>query len=105
MKAIDTRLKEIKLTKAVMEETSEVMLVDLKKKNKSRPTIDRNKRKMQEKFKEPREKRFISKRKLKDEFPELQEVEDKFFEIVKKVIIQNNPKILQRFSAKISCYS
>lgn len=87
MKAIDTRLKEIKLARPAIEEASETMLVDLKDRKKDkRPINDRDKRKTQEKLKDPREKsRIMSKRKLKDEFPELQEVEDKFFEIVKKV--------------------
>jgi len=63
------------------------MLMDLRDRKKDkRLTNNRNKRKIEkEKLKEPREKRIISKRKPKDEFPELQEVEDKFFEIVKKV--------------------
>ncbi|XP_029665154.1 dynein intermediate chain 3, ciliary-like [Formica exsecta] len=86
VKAIDTRLKEIKLARTAIEEASESMLVDLKDRKKDkRPINDRDKRKTQEKLKDPREKsRIMSKRKLKDEFPELQEVEDKFFEIVKK---------------------
>ncbi|XP_018351598.1 PREDICTED: dynein intermediate chain 3, ciliary-like [Trachymyrmex septentrionalis] len=86
VKAIETRMKEIKLARPAIEEPSEIVLIDLKEKKKDkRLTDDRNKRKVEkEKLKEPRDKRIISKKKLKDEFPELQEVEDKFFEIVKK---------------------
>ncbi|XP_018312300.1 dynein intermediate chain 3, ciliary [Mycetomoellerius zeteki] len=86
VKAIDTRMKEIKLARTAMEEMSELALVDPREKKKDKRLInDRNKRKEKEKLKEPRERtRIISKRKPKDEFPELQEVEDKFFEIVKK---------------------
>lgn len=72
-----------------MEEASEVMLVDLKDKKKDKRLNDRDKRKTQEKLKDLREKRIITKRKPKDEFPEFQEDEDRFFEIVKKVIISN----------------
>lgn len=81
-------MKEIKLARTAMEEMSELALVDPREKKKDKRLInDRNKRKEKEKLKEPRERtRIISKRKPKDEFPELQEVEDKFFEIVKKVI-------------------
>lgn len=83
MKAIDTRLKEIKLARVAIEEAADAMLMDLKDKKKDKRPNDRNKRKMQ---KNARDKsKIISKKKLKDEFPELQEVEDKFFEIVKKV--------------------
>lgn len=89
MKTIDTRLKEIKLARTAIEEASEAMLVDLKDKKKDKRLNDRDKRRTQEKLKDPREKRIISKRKPKDEFPELQEDEDRFFEIVKKVIISN----------------
>jgi len=80
-------MKEIKLARSAIEEPSELALVDLRDRKKDkRLTNDRNKRKIEkERLKEPREKRIISKRKPKDEFPELQEVEDKFFEIVKKV--------------------
>lgn len=84
MKAIDTRIKEIKLAKT-LEETSEITPVDLKDRKKDKKLINnRNKRKI-EKFKDfpQREK---TKRKLKDEFLELQKVENKFFEIVKLVI-------------------
>ncbi|XP_071582677.1 dynein axonemal intermediate chain 2-like [Temnothorax nylanderi] len=87
VKAIDTRMKEIKLAKTAVEETSEVALVEPKDRKKDRRLMnDRNRRKLEkERLKDLRERgRVISKRKLKDEFPELQEVEDKFFEIVKK---------------------
>ncbi|XP_018363614.1 PREDICTED: dynein intermediate chain 2, axonemal-like [Trachymyrmex cornetzi] len=87
VKAIDTRMKEIKLARTAIEETSELALMDPREKKKDKRLInDRNKRKVEkEKLKEPRERtRIISKRKPKDEFPELQEVEDKFLEIVKK---------------------
>lgn len=87
MKAIETRLKEIKLARTAIEEAE--AMVDLKDKKKDKRLNDRDKRKTQEKLKDPREKRIISKKKLKDEFPELQEDEDRFFEIVKKVIISN----------------
>jgi len=82
-------MKEIKLARTIIEETSELMNSRERKKNK-RLISDRNKQKVEkEKLKEPREKtRIIFKRKLKDEFPELQEVEDKFFEIVKTVILK-----------------
>lgn len=91
MKAIDTRTKEIKLARerrAALEETSELVLADSKDKKKDkRLTNDRNKRRNEkEKLKEPREKRKISKKKPKDETSEFQEVEDKFFEIVQRVI-------------------
>jgi len=81
-------MKEIKLARTI-EETSELMNSRERKKNK-RLISDRNKQKVEkEKLKEPRERtRIIFKRKLKDEFPELQEVEDKFFEIVKTVILK-----------------
>ncbi|XP_011698551.1 PREDICTED: uncharacterized protein LOC105456303 [Wasmannia auropunctata] len=88
VKTIDARMKEIKLAKTAVEEPlQELALVEPKNKKKNkRLTDDQNKRKIEkEKVKEPREKaRIISKRKPKDEFPELQEVEDKFLEIVKK---------------------
>lgn len=90
MKAIDTRMKEIKLARTAIEEPSELALMDSRNRRKDkRLTNDRNKRKIEkEKLKEQREKgRLISKRKPKEEFSELQEVEDRFFEIVKKVII------------------
>lgn len=85
MKAIDTRLKEIKLARVAIEEASDAMLMDLKNRKKDKRPNDRNKRKPQEKKNAREKSRIISKKKLKDEFPELQEVEDKFFEIVKKV--------------------
>lgn len=85
MKAIDARLKEIKLARTTIEEVE--AMVDLKDKKKDKRLNDRDKRRTQEKLKD-REKR-ISKKKPKDEFPELQEDEDRFFEIVKKVIISN----------------
>jgi len=79
-------MKEIKLAKSAIEEPSELALMDLKDRKKDKRLNDRNKRKIEkERLKELREKRIISKKKPKDEFPELQEVEDKFFEIVKKV--------------------
>ncbi|XP_018406785.1 PREDICTED: dynein intermediate chain 2, axonemal-like [Cyphomyrmex costatus] len=87
VKAIDTRMKEIKLARTTVEETPELALVDPRERKKDKRLInDRNKRKIEkEKLKEPRERiRIMSKRKPKDEFPELQEVEDQFFEIVKK---------------------
>jgi len=85
VKAIETRLKEIKLARTAIEEAE--AMVDLKDKKKDKRLSD--KRKTQEKLKDPREKKIISKKKPKDEFPELQEDEDRFFEIVKKVIISN----------------
>lgn len=85
MKAIDARLKEIKLAKTAVEPISEITLEPKdKKKNKRAITIDRNKQKMLQKPKDQKVSR-ISKRKVKDEFPELQEVEDRFFDIVRKV--------------------
>lgn len=90
VKAIDVRMKEIKLARTA-EEPSEVSLIDPRDRKKDKRLMDnRNKRKIEkERLKEPREKaRIISKRKPKDESPELQEVEDKFFEIVKKVTIK-----------------
>ncbi|KAL0114593.1 hypothetical protein PUN28_011709 [Cardiocondyla obscurior] len=84
VKTIDTRMKEMKLVKSVAEETPDLALAD-KKKDK-RLINDRNKRKIEkEKTKELRDKpRIIARKKLKDEFPEFYEVENKFFEIVKK---------------------
>lgn len=84
-------MKEIKLVKTALEEAPELALVDPRNKKKDknkRLTNDRDRRKIEkEKAKELRKRsRLISKRKPKDEFPELQEVEDKFFEIVKRVI-------------------
>lgn len=80
-------MKEIKLVKTVIEETPELALVDPKDRKKDKRLMnDRNKRKIEkEKLKDLREKRTISKKKPKEEFPELHEVEDKFFEIVKRV--------------------
>lgn len=80
-------MKEIKLARTAVEETSELALVDPKDKKKDKRLVgDRNKRRIEkEKLKESREKTRISRRKPKDEFLELQEVEDKFFEIVRKV--------------------
>lgn len=75
----------MKLAKIAVKEVSEVTWDEKKK----RSTIEREKRKMVEKLKEKerREKsRLLSKKKLKDEFPELYEIEERFFEIVKKVI-------------------
>ncbi|XP_012542802.2 dynein intermediate chain 3, ciliary [Monomorium pharaonis] len=86
-KAIDTKMKEIKLTRTAEEPPSEVSLADLRDKKKDKRLMnDRNKRKIdKERLKETREKsKIISKKKLKEESPELQEVEDKFFEIVKR---------------------
>lgn len=85
MKAIDTRMKEIKLTKTTEEQIADAVMVDLKDKKKR--AIDRNKHKIQQKVKEPKVSR-ISRRKVKDEFPEFQEVEDKFFDIVKRVRLE-----------------
>ncbi|XP_011642622.1 uncharacterized protein LOC105430657 [Pogonomyrmex barbatus] len=80
VKAIDTRIKEIKLARTIIEEPLELTLVDTRKKDKR---LINDKRKI-EKEKKERERSRISKKKVKDEFPELQEIEEKFFEIVKK---------------------
>ncbi|KAG5329902.1 DNAI2 protein, partial [Acromyrmex charruanus] len=83
VKAIDTRMKEIKLARTVIEEPEPVM--DPKERKKNKRLNDRNKHKVEkEKLKERDKTKLVSKKKPKDEFPELQEVEDKFFEIVKK---------------------
>lgn len=86
MKAIDARMKEIKLAKTAIEQISEIVLVDTKEKKRDKRAIaiDRDKIKMQQKLKDQKVSK-VSKRKLKDESPELQEIEDKFFDIVKKV--------------------
>ncbi|XP_019886892.2 dynein intermediate chain 2, axonemal [Ooceraea biroi] len=80
VKAIDTRLKEIKLARTAMEQVSDLTLEELRNKRKE-------KRKTHDKLKEKdrRERtRISSKKKTKDEFPELHEIEERFFEIVKK---------------------
>lgn len=95
MKAVDARLKEIKLTRTyVVEEIPEPVLEypSDRKKNKSTKQADRDKRKRretQERLKEYRAKNRIvhkNKRRLRDESPELQKAEETFFEIVEKVI-------------------
>ncbi|XP_067208123.1 dynein axonemal intermediate chain 2-like isoform X2 [Linepithema humile] len=85
VKAIDSRMKEIKLARTAVEQMPEITLTDAKdkKKDKRAIVINRNKQKMQQKPKDQKLSR-VSRRKLKDESPELQEAEDKFFDIVKK---------------------
>ncbi|EGI61970.1 Dynein intermediate chain 2, axonemal [Acromyrmex echinatior] len=83
VKAIETRMKEIKLARTIIEEPELVM--DAKERKKNKRLNERNKHKVEkEKIKERDKTKITSKKKPKDEFPELQEVEDKFFEIVKK---------------------
>lgn len=87
VKATDARLKEIKLTKAyIMEEV--LSLENQRNRKKRRPSkIDQTRQEPSEKLKEHRGKsRNMHKKKLKDEFPELQKVEERFFEIFEKVI-------------------
>lgn len=87
-KAINTRMKEIKLVKTTLEETSEIIVDTKDRKKEKRFTNDRNKRKIENlKILASRDRtKVVSKRKLKDEFPELQTVESKFFDIVKMVM-------------------
>lgn len=89
VKAIDTRLKEIKLARTAVEQVSEFPLEEMKDKKKRNTTVDREKRRPHDKLKEKdcREKtRLLSKKRAKEEFPELHETEERFFEIVRKVI-------------------
>lgn len=83
-------MKEIKLAKTTLEAMSEVTLGDPKDRKKDkRLTNDRDKRKIEkEKLKNHGVRKVVSKRKFKDESPELQEVENKFFDIVKMVILK-----------------
>lgn len=79
MKAIDTRIKEMKLAKAAIEESEITEIADLKDRRKDRKDKLKELKPLREKTK------ILSKKKVKDEISEFQEVENKFFEIVKMV--------------------
>ncbi|XP_032670436.1 dynein intermediate chain 2, axonemal-like [Odontomachus brunneus] len=90
VKAIDTRLKEIKLTRTYVTEDESKSVLEVprgKRKNKlMTKSQNRDKQKTQEdKLKNYRKKnRIIKKKRPKDEFDDLRIVEERFFEIVEK---------------------
>jgi len=79
VKAIDTRLKEIKLMKAEVE-AMKPDVIDIEK------TLRVKKKDISDKLKPEKKVKPEKRKKLKDEFLELREVEKQFFEIVRKVI-------------------
>lgn len=109
MKAIDTRLKEIKLTRTYVTEDESKSVSEVprgKRKNKlTTKSQNRGKQKTQEaqeKLKNYRKKNRIAKKdkkRLKDEFDDLRIVEERFFDIVEKVISSNFSRIVAMFFA------
>lgn len=86
MKAVDARLREAKLQRYEME-ASESMIIDAKEKKKDKHiAVDHEqKRKVHEK----RERsRITFKRRVKNDDVELHDAEEKFFEIVNRVILE-----------------
>lgn len=104
VKAIDTRLKEIKVTRmyATEDEPKSVPEVQRgKKKNKSimkNQTRNKKIQEMQNKLNsyDKKSSRIMKqqKKKFKNEFNDLRTVEEKFFETVEKVISSNSLRIL-----------
>lgn len=82
VKAVDTRLKEIKLAKPPPEPVAEISALEIRKR---RPSLRERRRSL---VKERRERviKEKPKKKIRDEFPELIEIEDNFFELVRMVM-------------------
>lgn len=103
-KAIDTRLKEIKLTRTHVTEDESKTVLEVPRSRKKDKTKDQNrsKQKVQDKARNYRKKNRITRkdeRWLKDEFDDLRIVEEKFFETVAKVISDDLPRIPAMFLA------
>lgn len=107
MKAVDTRLKEMKLTRTyVTEDNSKATLEVSRNRRKDRSVTRDNNRVKQKMFNSLHKLRNYRKRsrirknkkRIKDE-DDLRIVEERFFEIVEKVISQNLPKNLAMFLA------
>lgn len=103
-KTIDTRLKEIKLTRTRVTEDESKTVLEVPRSRKKDKTKDQNrsKQKVQDKARNYRKKNRITRkdeRWLKDEFDDLRIVEEKFFETVAKVISDDLPRIPAMFLA------